>query len=72
MFVRTSTLLSTASLIVSVTCAPALAGEFATKEEAIAMVKKAMAFIKEQGPDKAYAEISHTAELRIVLRHISH
>jgi cytochrome c len=35
------------------------AGEFATKNEAIAMVKKATAMIKEQGPDKAYAEIDN-------------
>ena len=27
----------------------------ATKDEAVAMVKKAIAFIKEQGPEKAYA-----------------
>ena len=37
---------------------PALGAEFATKDEAVAMVKKAVAFIKEQGVDKAYAEIS--------------
>jgi signal transduction histidine kinase len=30
----------------------------ATKDEATAMVKKAVAFIKSEGPDKAYAEIS--------------
>jgi len=30
----------------------------ATKDEATAMVKKAVAFIKSDGPDKAYAEIS--------------
>ena len=38
-----------------------LAGEWATKEEAQAIVKKAVAMIKEQGPDKAYpAFISKT------------
>jgi cytochrome c len=37
----------------------ALAGEFATKDEATAMVKKAVAFIKEHGADKAYPEISN-------------
>jgi signal transduction histidine kinase len=37
---------------------PALAADHATKDEAIAMVKKAVAYIKAQGPDKAYAEIS--------------
>lgn len=36
-----------------------VAAQFATKEEAQAMVKKAIAFIKDQGPDKAYAEISN-------------
>ncbi len=39
----------------------ALAGEFATKDEAMAMVKKAVGFIKEQGADKAYPEISNKA-----------
>ncbi len=38
---------------------PASAAEFATKDEAVAMVKKAVAFIKDQGPDKAYAEIDN-------------
>jgi signal transduction histidine kinase len=51
-------LLSAATLIVALTCGPATAAEFATKEQAVAMVKKAVAFIKEQGPDKAYEEIS--------------
>jgi cytochrome c len=32
-----------------------------TKDEAIAMVKKAVAFIKEQGPEKAYSEITDKA-----------
>ena len=36
----------------------AAAGEFATKDEAVAMVQKATAFIKEQGPSNAYPEIS--------------
>jgi signal transduction histidine kinase len=35
------------------------AEQFATKDEATAMVKKASAMIKEQGPDKAYAEIDN-------------
>jgi hypothetical protein len=35
------------------------AGEFATREEAIAMVQKAVAFINEQGTEKAYAEIAN-------------
>jgi signal transduction histidine kinase len=37
----------------------AAAGEVATKDEAMAMVKKAVGFIKDQGADKAYAEISN-------------
>jgi hypothetical protein len=36
----------------------ALAGEFATKDEATAIVKKAVALIKEQGADKTYPLIS--------------
>jgi signal transduction histidine kinase len=36
----------------------AVAGESASKDEATAMVKKAVGFIKEQGVEKAYAEIS--------------
>ena len=39
-------------------CASAQAGEFATKDEAKAMVAKAVAFVQAQGPDKAYAEFS--------------
>jgi signal transduction histidine kinase len=37
---------------------PAWSAEFATKDEAVAMVKKAVAFIGAQGVDKAYAEIT--------------
>jgi signal transduction histidine kinase len=37
----------------------ATAGEFGTKDEAVALVKKAVVFIKDQGPDKAYPEISN-------------
>ena len=37
----------------------AAAGDSATKDEATAMVKKAVSFIKEHGPQKAYAEISN-------------
>jgi cytochrome c len=32
-----------------------------TKDEAVAMVKKAVSFIKEQGPEKAYPEITDKA-----------
>jgi len=34
-------------------------GEFATKDEAIAMVKKGVAFIRKEGKDKGYAEITN-------------
>jgi cytochrome c len=37
------------------------AAQFATKDEAMAMVKKATAMIKEQGPQKAYTEIDNKA-----------
>ena len=59
MISRPSTLLSAAWLIVALACGPATAAEFATKEEAIAMVKKALVFIKEQGPEQAYAEFTN-------------
>src|SRR5689334_4428607 len=39
----------------------AMAADSANKDEATAMVKKAVGFIKEQGADKAYAEISNKA-----------
>ena len=40
---------------------PAVAAEAATKDEAVAMVKKAVAFIKEQGGAKAYPEFTNRA-----------
>jgi signal transduction histidine kinase len=61
MTIGTSTLLSAAALIVTLSCGPAAAAEFASKDEAISMVRKAVAFIKEQGPDQAYAEFSRKA-----------
>jgi cytochrome c len=59
MAARPSTLLSVASLIAALACGPVAAAERPTKDEAIAMVKKAVAFIKEQGPGKAYAEFTN-------------
>jgi len=59
MMTRRSTLLSAVSLIVALAYGPAAAAEFATKEEAIAMVRKAMALIKEEGPEKAYTEFTN-------------
>src|SRR5262245_6854278 len=58
MLIRLSALMAAAPVIVALAFGPAMAAEFATKEEAIAMVKKAVTLIKEQGPDNAYAEIS--------------
>ncbi len=37
------------------------AGDKATKDDAVAMVKQAVSFIKEQGPEKAYPEITNKA-----------
>jgi cytochrome c len=39
----------------------AVGAEPMTKDDAVAMVKKAVALIREQGPDKAYPEISDKA-----------
>ena len=51
-----------ATAIVLASCATlATAGEFGTKDEAMALVKKAAAFIKEQGPGNAYPEITNRA-----------
>jgi signal transduction histidine kinase len=58
MTARLLTLLSTTSLIVVFAGWTASAAEFATKEEAVTMVRKAVTLIKEQGPDKAYAEFT--------------
>jgi cytochrome c len=58
MIIRTSILLSVASLIAAFALRPSMAAEWATKEEAIVMVKRAVVFIKDQGPEKAYAEIT--------------
>ena len=37
----------------------AIAADGAGKDDAVAMVKKAVTFIKEQGPEKAYPEITY-------------
>ena len=49
------------ALAVAVTSlsAGALAAEYGTLDDAKAMVKKARAYLREQGPDKAYAEFSN-------------
>lgn len=43
--------------LLSVLGTPAWSATHATKEQAVAMVNKAVAFIKQQGADKAYPEI---------------
>lgn len=48
-------------LIAVVVAGSAFAGDGAGKDDAVGMVKKATAFIKAQGPDVAYAEISNKA-----------
>ena len=40
----------------------AAAGDGAGKDDAVAMVKKAVSFIKEQGAEKAYPEITSKAD----------
>lgn len=45
----------------TLSAAPAFAEDHATKDEATAMVKKAVALIKSAGPDKAYAQIDDKA-----------
>ena len=52
---RKATIPVFAALLVGFAVGASSAAEWATKEEAQAMVKKAVAFIKEQGADKAYA-----------------
>jgi hypothetical protein len=54
MVVRTSTLVSAASLIIALAGALAAAAEFATKEEAIAMVKKTVVAQVLKPSDSAY------------------
>jgi cytochrome c len=58
---RVSTQLVSAIAATVLFAGAAIAAEGAAKDDAIAMVKKATAFIKEQGPDKAYPEITNKA-----------
>jgi cytochrome c len=57
---RVSAQLSAIAASVIFACAAA-AADGAGKDDAVAMVKKATAFIREQGPDKAYPEITNKA-----------
>ena len=56
--IRTFTSIATLALALAVS-APALAGDKASKDEAVAMVKKGIAFIKANGAEKGYAELSN-------------
>ena len=62
MIIRTSTVLSVASLVAAFAGLPVAAGEWATKEDAIAMVQRAVVFITQQGREKAYAEITKRSD----------
>ncbi len=47
-------------LMAALTTAPALAsGDFGTREEAMALTKKAIAYVKANGPEKAYEEFTN-------------
>ncbi len=50
--------LSIGSLVAAIAAGPLAAADFATRDEAVAMVGKAVAFIEEQGDARAYAEFS--------------
>jgi cytochrome c len=60
---RAVPLLAMAFVMASLTLSPgqARAADAATKDEAVAMVKKAVAAIKAEGADKSYAEIDNPA-----------
>lgn len=46
-------------LIGALAFAPAFAADHGSADEAVAMVKRAVAYIKTNGPDKAYEEFTH-------------
>ena len=51
--------LAAGALALAFAAGPALAAADATKDDAVAMVKKGIAFIKANGTEKGYAEISN-------------
>jgi cytochrome c len=53
-------LIAVLTLLLSMACSGAHAADRATKEEALEMLKKAKAFIKANGKDKALAEFNNT------------
>jgi cytochrome c len=56
---RIVSVVTVAALVLAVGMGTAFAADAGTKEEAVAMVKKAVDFIKANGADKAYAEFSN-------------
>jgi signal transduction histidine kinase len=54
-------LLRLAPLALALAMAPALCAANASRDEAVAMVKKGVVYIKANGPEKGYAEISNKA-----------
>ncbi len=58
---RKTFMAAAAALAFAVAASPALADDHATKDEAIAMVKKGIALVKSEGPDKAYAAFDDKA-----------
>ena len=56
---RWQVLSAVVAVVVSASAIAASKGEFATADEAQAMVKKGVAFIKSSGKDKGYAEITN-------------
>jgi len=53
--------LSLAPLLLALSLTPALGAGNANRDDAVAMVKKGISYIKANGPDKAYTEISNKA-----------
>ncbi|SRR5579883_1964552 len=58
---RGQTFIAAAALALAISASPALADDHATKDEAIAMVKKGVALVKSAGPEKAYAAFDDKA-----------
>ncbi len=59
MIARTCAGIAVAAFAAAAMFSAAHAANNATKDEAVAMVKRAVAYIKDQGADKAYKEISN-------------
>ena len=58
---RGKTFIAAAALAFAIAASPALADDHATKDEAVAMVKKGVALVKSEGPDKAYVAFDDKA-----------